>query len=109
MNFSANVNQFLDGLSVFLVGVTVVFVTLVLLIFIIKLISKVVSYVENSDSRREEEKEMPIEVIDQPNNEVKTDELELVAVITAALAASMGTTSDKLQVRSLRKVERRVR
>ena len=38
-----------------------------------------------------------------------TDELELVAVITAAIAASMGTTSDRLQVRSLRKVTRQVR
>ncbi|WP_105616089.1 OadG family transporter subunit [Vallitalea okinawensis] len=32
------------------------------------------------------------------------DELELVAVITAAIAASMNTTSDKLVVKSLRRV-----
>ncbi|MEG0999917.1 MAG: sodium pump decarboxylase subunit gamma, partial [Cellulosilyticaceae bacterium] len=38
-----------------------------------------------------------------------TDELELVAVITAAIAASMGTTSDRLQVRSLRQVTRQTR
>lgn len=36
--------------------------------------------------------------------EEETDDLELVAVITAAIAASLNTTTDKLQVKSFRKI-----
>lgn len=107
MNFDA----FLAEFSTFLIGVTVVFMTLLLLIVLIQVLSKMVESIEAKNkpvvpiaTSKEDE---PIPVVEQVVN--LTDELELVAVITAAIAASMGTTTDKLQVRSLRKVTRQVR
>ncbi len=41
-----------------------------------------------------------------PVTENLTDDLELVAVITAALAASLSTTPDRLIVRSIRRAEK---
>ncbi len=103
-----NFNQFVDGISTFFIGVTIVFVTLVLLIIAIRLISKIVAFIENA-SKKEPVAIQVQPVAAKPVKLQKTDELELVAVITAAIAASMGTTSDKLQVKSLRKVERKTR
>lgn len=107
MNFEA----FLAGFSTFLIGVTIVFVTLFLLIILMQVLSKTVAAIEAKnkpvvpvDTIKELE---PAPVVEEVVN--LTDELELVAVITAAIAVSMGTTTDKLQVRSLRKVTRQVR
>lgn len=110
MDFNANFNQFIEGLSTFLIGAVVVFVTLVLLIFIITLISKMVSSMESKDKKAETKIEVqPVEMSMQSVDLKQKDELELIAVITAVIAASMGTTADKLQVKSFRKVERRAR
>lgn len=112
---SERIAAFVDGLSTFLIGVSMVFVALVLLILLIKVMGKVVANLENRkvastltkpEVAPEVVKEAPV-VAPQQSDEM--DELELIAVITAALAASLDTTSDKLQVRSLRKVERRPR
>lgn len=110
MNFGQNLSNFVDGLSTFLIGVTVVFVTLVLLIGIIVTISKIVASIENVGNKNKKEA-VATPAVKEPVAEATTtqDELELVAVITAAIAASLGTTSDRLQVRSLRKVARRSR
>ena len=82
-----------------------------LLIFIIMLVSKVVGIIGNMGKKKETapvKETTPTEkVVAEPILVQEQDDLELVAVITAAIAASLGTSSDKLQVRSLRKVERR--
>lgn len=111
MDLSANFNQFINGLSTFLIGVTVVFVTLVLLILFINVMSKVISSIEQTGKKEQEPvSPQPVEVPVAATSAVQqTDELELIAVITAVIAASMGTTSDKLQVKSFRKVERKTR
>ncbi len=114
MNFSdfgQNINSFVEGLSTFFIGIFVVFVTLVLLIFIMTLISKVVNGIEKVGNKEQVAVEIATEpivpVITTPEPVLQED-LELVAVITAAIAMSLGTTSDQLQVRSLRKVERKM-
>ncbi|WP_069997617.1 OadG family transporter subunit [Cellulosilyticum sp. I15G10I2] len=111
MDFNANFNQFVEGLSTFLIGVSIVFATLVLLILIIRIISKIVASIENAGAKSQAKMEPKLTstVPVVPVAEKRSDDLELVAVITAVIAASMGTTSDKLQVRSLRKVERKTR
>ncbi|PHV71160.1 hypothetical protein CS063_07465 [Sporanaerobium hydrogeniformans] len=114
MNFSdfgQNVSNFVEGLNTFLIGVFVVFVTLILLIFIMMLISKAVNSIENIGKKKKTSEALTeatsVSSVSTPEPTVLQDDLELVAVITAAIAASLGTTSDKLQVRSLRKVERK--
>ena len=112
MDFNANVGRFIEGLSTFLIGIVIVFAILILLIFIINAISKVVAAIENTGKGAQvsvQSKQAEPVLVATPIIEKKTDDLELVAVITAVIAASMGTTTDKLQVRSLRKVERRTR
>ena len=108
MNFQENFNSFINGFSVFLTGVVMVFIALLILIVLIKIVGMVVA-------RLEGKKETPVikEVVEEvkvvkPAEKVQ-DDLELIAVITATIAASLGTTSDQLVVRSLRKVNRRSR
>ncbi|MDF2877568.1 MAG: hypothetical protein K0S30_664 [Clostridia bacterium] len=112
MDFNANFSRFVEGLSTFLIGIVIVFAILVLLIFIINAISKIVAAIENTGKDAQvstQSKQVEPVLAAAPVIEKKTDDLELVAVITAVIAASMGTTTDKLQVKSLRKVERRTR
>lgn len=104
-----HIDAFLAEFSTFLIGVTIVFVTLLLLILLINLLSRIVGTIEGKKKIA-----VPAVTVKEPEPVKEemidlTDELELVAVITAAIAASMGTTTDKLQVRSLRKVTRQVR
>lgn len=107
MEFSLNFGAMVDGLSVFLIGVSMVFVVLLILIALIKLTGMIVGIIEDKKNTNKEvavtviQEEVPaVEVVDE------TSELELVAVITAAIAASLGTTTDQLQVRSLRQINR---
>lgn len=108
---SENISNFVTGLNTFFIGVVVVFSMLVLLIFTIVILGKVMQALTKKPEAPEvavkEEVQVTKEEVAAVVEEKKQDDLELVAVITAVIAASMGTTSDKLQVRSLRKVERK--
>ena len=95
-----------EGLSTFVVGMGVVFLALILLVVLLEISG---GFFANLD-KKEAAKKQSIQGVVAPEvvapaivetNEI--DDLELVAVITAALAATMGTSADNLQVRSLRK------
>ncbi len=97
-----------------LIGVTTVFLVLILISFIISLfgyIPKIQAWFENR-KKKEEVKEESIDntiaqIVEKEEVDV-TDDLELVAVIAAAIAASEGAAStDGFVVRSVRKVNRR--
>lgn len=109
MNLDAAINEF----STFLIGIVMVFVALLIIIGFIKVVSIVVTNIEKKTAPKTEVKPAPVVKAVEPvvvtSVVALQDELELVAVITAVIAASLGTTSDKLQVRSLRQVNRRVR
>lgn len=87
-------------------GMGTVFIILIFIAFIIsrfKYIPRLEAWIRNRG-----EKEEIITVQNQAEaavveEEDKTDDLELVAVITAALAASLETSPDKLIVRSIRR------
>ena len=111
-----NISSFIAGLNTFFIGIVIVFAVLVLLIFVIVLLGKVMQKFTEKPVKAEP---APVEEVVKVTEEVKTevaatviedkkqDDLELVAVITAAIAASMGTSSDQLRVRSFRKVQRK--
>lgn len=84
-------DKIIGSLTVALLGITVTFVVLVLLLFIIKIVFK---------PSKEEVKETKI--IDEPVVESNNDE-ELVAVIMAAIQAT-NTTNNKLVIRNIRQV-----
>ena len=91
-------------------GMGIVFIVLILIAFLISLfkyINKAESYF--ADKKLAKENNKPFEakdvtaapVVYEPEEEV--DDLELVAVITAAVAASMNTSVDNLVVRSIKR------
>lgn len=91
-------------------GMGIVFIILILIAFCISLfkyINKAEAYF--ADKKLSKQGQMPFEakdtskapVVYEPDEEV--DDLELVAVITAAVAASMNTSVDKLVVRSIKR------
>lgn len=111
MKIGLNFGAFIDGLSVFLIGVSMVFMVLLLLIFLIKCVGWVVGTIENRHLTKSRN-EMPITPVienqyKQEECVMKNNDLEIIAVITATIAASIGTTTDQLQVRSLRQVNRK--
>ena len=84
-----------------LMGMGTVFVVLIFIAFLIsrfKYISQLENWFRNRKTKNEQAvTETVAEEIDE------TDDLALVAVITAALAASLETSPDKLIVRSIRR------
>ncbi len=95
-----------------LLGMGTVFVVLILICFIIsafKLISKVEDALKNKASAKEIKEEAvnnTIAQIEEREAEELADDLELVAVIAAAIATYEGTSTDGFVVRSIRKANR---
>lgn len=104
-----------EGLPTCILSILVVFAMLILLIAAIVLLGKIISYFVDRKKSKEE-----TAVVKQASYDSETvkeevavtkcevDDLELVAVITAVIAAQMETTTDRLVVKSLRKVERKI-
>ena len=90
-----------------IMGLGIVFLVLIFLCFIISLFKHV-----NKAVSRQEKKEEPVKAAPAPapvaeiQEEDLTDDLELVAVITAAIAASQQTSADGFVVRSIKKANR---
>lgn len=103
-------SAFVNGVPIFFIGVIVVFAMLLLLIAFMLLLGYIMDHVtskQKESKRVEAEVVKAIEEVAPTADENIQDDLELVAVITAAIAASLETTSDRLQVRSLRKIQRK--
>lgn len=107
---SQSIGAFLEGIPTFILSIVVVFVMLELLIVAIVLLGKLVICFTNK-SEKIKVVETQVSIIEENEiiveQEKIQDELELIAVITAVIAASIGTTSDQLRVKSLRKVHRK--
>ena len=95
------------------IGMITVFVILILISFIISLF-KYISVIQNKLEARKANKDLVASSTDTVLSQIEEkeettvvedamDDLELVAVITAAIAASMGTSTDGFVVRSIRR------
>ena len=87
-------------------GMGTVFIVLILFAFIIsrfKYISVFEKWLNSRGHKDDVPKLQPMPPAAEPEEEEPADDLELVAVITAALAASLNTSTDKLIVRSIRR------
>ena len=99
-------NIFLNALSNTILGMGTVFVVLIIIIVVIILMSKAVRAMEGKE-KEVEAPPAPAPVAAAPVIE-EADDLELVAVITAAVAASMGSEStDGFVVRSIKRAKNR--
>lgn len=91
------------GLQTTAVGLVVVFFMLMLIIILIVLISKLIAFKTDSKPKAEEVKAEPKQ--DIPVEEDIVDDLELIAVISAAVAAMLGQeNTNGFVVRSVRNV-----
>lgn len=103
--------------SVVLVGMVVVFASLTLLIFCIKIYSAIVSKFSNrknnsnnGQSNNVQKNDVQIKNVAETTNVNSTSTTqhglspELIAVITAAIAASMGGSSADLKVKSIKRI-----
>lgn len=87
-----------------LMGVGIVFIILIFLSFLISLFKYVGKL---SGEGKKEEKKAPAPVVQTAAPVVEeTDDLELVAVIAAAIAAAENTSTDSFVVRSIKKVNK---
>ena len=87
-------------------GMGTVFIVLILFAFIIsrfKYISVFEKWLNSRGHKDDVPKLQPMPPAAEPEEDEPADDLELVAVITAALAASLNTSTDKLIVRSIRR------
>ena len=106
-----------DALLNVAIGMITVFIVLILISFIIGLF-KYISVVQNKLADRKANRDSLANSADNVFSQIEekedveevyvdaTDDLELVAVITAAIAASMGTSTDGFVVRSIRRASR---
>ena len=91
-----------EGLSVTGVGLAIVFSVLVILMLVMMAMKKIF-YKDPAKAKKAE----PV-VVQAPTaktEEKKVDEGELIAVLTAAIAASLNTSTYNLQIKSYRRIE----
>ena len=85
-----------------LIGMGMVFVVLIIIIFVISLLGLVPKLMDKT-SKKEEPVVAPVETAPVVEEEELADDMELVAVIAAAIAAYEGTSADGFQVRSIKR------
>lgn len=88
-----------------IVGLSTVFSVLIILMLVLAVMKYIFYTAPNKKAQptAAEEKPVPVEeTVKEPENEMDND--ELVAVITAAVAASLNTSTYNLQIKSLRRI-----
>jgi len=89
-----------EGLTYTVMGISIVFLVLIIIMLVIKAMA-FFSVEKKAPVKTEEKTAENLTEAVQPE---KTDDTELIAVITAAIAASLGTNSNGLVIRSYKKV-----
>jgi sodium pump decarboxylase gamma subunit len=106
-----NMGDLTHGLMVTVIGMGITFIVLLVLSYVLdlfRILSKGPSSKKaDAEEKAEKIKPEPVENISIAEETNSKNDLELVAVITAAIAASLNTTSDQLVVRSFRRIGNR--
>lgn len=92
-----------------LMGMGTVFVVLIFISFIISLFKHINNFAAKNEPPKIEQKSAPVAPIVEAEEEPEelSDDMELVAVITAAIAAYEGTSQEGFQVRSIKRAAKR--
>ena len=94
----------IEGLSTTVLGMATVFAVLAILMLAIQIMKSV--FYKSPEKKVAEQK--PVEVKSEAViNEPQEDEEELIAVLTAAIAASLNTSTYNLRIKSYRRIENR--
>lgn len=90
------------GIEVTILGVGVVFLILLILCFVLKLFEKI--FAQNSTTAVSESVPVPVKAEPAKQPALEEDDTELVAVITAAIAASLNTSTYNLKIKSVKRL-----
>lgn len=96
--------SFSEGLIVTLLGMGVTFTALIALSFLLDLL-RIIFYREPKKETVQVVEEKPVESTVEETAEEGVDDEELVAVITAAIASSLQTTTHNIIVRNITRVQ----
>lgn len=91
--------DYMEGVKALVCGMTTVFVVLIVIAIIIDLFK----FIKPKTTEKKHEHNEIVAIIEKGTPK-QQDDLEIIAVITAAIAASLNTTSDNLVVTSFRKI-----
>ena len=91
-------NIIAEGLAYTVMGIVVVFIVLILIMLVIKAMA--LFSVKKPQAKPES---APV-VAPTPEVKAKSDDTEIIAVITAAIAAAMGKSASSLVIRSYKKI-----
>ncbi len=89
-----------EGLAYTVMGICIVFLILIIIMFVIKAMALLAA-----PEKKNEEPVSAVPASAEVQSEPEEDSLELVAVITAAVAAAMGTSAASIQVKSYKKLD----
>ncbi|PKM95840.1 MAG: hypothetical protein CVU84_03295 [Firmicutes bacterium HGW-Firmicutes-1] len=92
--------DYMEGVKALFCGMTTVFAVLILISIVISLFK----YIKPTEKSIPKSDNVIAPVAQTTVVVKKEDDLELVAVITATIAASLNTTADRLRVTSFRRV-----
>ncbi len=87
-----------EGLAYTVMGICIVFLILIIIMFVIK----AMALISSPEKKETAPAPAPAAVMEEP---VQEDSLGLIAVITAAVAASMGKSASSIQVKSYKKID----
>ena len=97
-------NVFEQALLNTLMGMGTVFAVLIFISFLISLFKYIPAIQNAFGKKKDEQKEETKAAVSETVEEVdETDDLELIAVISAAIAAAEGTSTDGFVVRSIKR------
>lgn len=91
-----------EGLTALITGLGTVFAVLILVSILISYL-KYINVFDKNHKKQESKEQKESIVIEETDNNI-IDDFELVAVITAAIAASLNTSTDKLLVKSFKRL-----
>ncbi len=97
-----------QGLAYTIMGICIVFLILIIIMFVIKAMALISAAPETKKSQAAPAvtgASAPAAQASQPPAEAQEDELELIAVITAAVAASLDTSPADIYVKSYKRVD----
>ena len=86
-----------------LLGMGTVFAVLIFLALVISSMKYIPAIIDKLTKKQEAPAAAPVPVVEEVVTVDETDDLELIAVITAAIAAQEGTSTDGFVVRSIRR------
>ena len=96
--------NWMDSLSIggqtTIIGLAIVFAVLVILMFVLKIMEKIFA----PKTEKKAEVVAPVSVVKQAEVVETEDDEEIIAVLTAAIAASLNTSTYNLRIKSFRRV-----